>query len=67
MLIAAAAFVASPRASSFTEGRTFARVEHAVAVRGEEWTHAAPELQRRERIVRDDQGRPQLQRVIDYQ
>ena len=67
MLIAAAAFVASPRISSSAEGRVSVRVERAVVASAEAWTQAPPEQNRRERIIKDEQGKLRLQRVVDYE
>ena len=67
ILIAAAAYVASPRTSSLAEGRAFAHIERAAAIGAKEWTQPATTLQRRERIVKDEEGNPQLQRITDYE
>jgi hypothetical protein len=67
IIIAAAAIVGSPPVSSSVQGRAFLRVEHAAVISAEEWTRARPDLKRRERIIKDERGEPQFQRLVEFE
>lgn len=67
-LIAAASMVTSePAARSAAEARVSVRIERPALASAQEWTRASTQLNRRERIVRDERGALQLQRVIEYE
>lgn len=64
----AAAVAASTAPTYSTIGtRAFLRIERAVAVTADEWRNAPPTQKRRERLVLDERGDIQLQRVIEFE
>lgn len=67
-LIASAAIAASPtpiRAS--TGARAFIRIERPAVVNADEWKHPSPDAKHRERIVTDERGQLQFQRVLEFE
>ena len=68
LLIMTAASIATPvLTASASEVRAFIRIERGVRINAEEWARSSSEAARRERIVKDEQGQLQLQRVVDYE
>lgn len=66
-LILAASLVASPPVSASAEARAVVRIERPAIVTAQQWKTAPPEVKRHERIIKDEHGEPQLQRVLDYE
>ena len=67
LLIAAAAMAAPPPVAASFESRAFVRIQRGVKANAEEWERPSPEFNRRERIVKDERGQSQLQRVFEYE
>lgn len=73
LLVAAAAAasfaVSEPTSRSIgAEPGSFLRViERPAMVNAEEWKRASPERKRRERIIHDERGELQLQRLFEYE
>ena len=66
LIAAASVAVPAPTPSSVT-ARAFVRIERAALANAQEWTRPSNEVNRRERIVKDERGALQLQRVFDYE
>ena len=67
LLIGIASMVAAAAAPASVQARAFVRIEHAAVINADAWKRAAPEAKRRERIIKDEQGELQLQRVLEYE
>jgi len=67
VLFAAVSIAASGPTSLPTQARAFVRIERPALVNAAQWERAAPGVIRHERVVRDERGELQLQRVFEYQ
>lgn len=63
-LAAAASFVWSPKAQ--IQATATVRIERPAIANAKDW-HEAPQSNRREVIIRDDEGHPVLLRLVEYQ
>ncbi len=66
LLFIAAAFTESPAQLPKAAGAAIVRIEQPVAVSARNWEHSL-QVTRREVIVRDEQGRKLLLRLIEMQ
>ena len=66
LLSLAAAFTATPQQRPPAAATATVRIERPVSVSGEEWA-LLPQATRSERIIRDEQGRELLLRLIEMQ
>ncbi len=64
LLLAAVALASASAPTTEVKARATVRVERAVRVTGDDWKRL-PEAKRREVLVRDEQGRPVLLRLIE--
>ena len=67
LLIAIASMVAAAPTPASVQAGAFVRIERAALINAEAWKQAGPEVKRRERIIKDERGEPQLQRVVEFE
>lgn len=69
LLVAAASILSfGPTSSASVRPRSPLRVfEQPAVATAEEWKRISPQARRRERIIKDERGELQLQRVFEYQ
>jgi hypothetical protein len=68
LIAAAAAASATPTPTpAVVSARVFVRIERPALASAQEWNRASSESNRRERLIRDERGELQLQRVFEYE
>jgi hypothetical protein len=67
LLIIAASIVTAAPTSSAVQAQAFIRIERPALASADEWKHASTEAKRRERVIKDERGQLQMQRVFEYE
>jgi hypothetical protein len=67
LLILAASVVTAVPTSSSTQGLAFVRIERAAVASADEWKRPSSDAKRRERVIKDERGQLQVQRVFEYE
>jgi hypothetical protein len=67
LLIVAAALASPAPTPASASARVWLRIERPALASAQEWNRASTESTRRERVIRDEKGELQLQRVFEYE
>lgn len=66
-LVAAAAAAATLSPSATAQAKAMVRIERPALASEEEWKRSAMRQNRRERIIKNERGEQQLQRLFEYE